>query len=371
MHHKFAGRFGGMAASSLQVESRPGMRPHFAQLYREYLADFCSSEDESLLPKVRNLVQELVNDAVSSDAVATLHAVAVEELATSANASRKLVASQRFLLNVMVTFGTAYGALAERLLAEAVHSAEEERAHADDVEQAEKRRLELLAGVSHELGTPLTVVKGNVAAIRRFLEQNGHWPDALTPRATDVAFAVERMLLLRDDLLAASRNEQRKLESVPLHLVRSVQRVVRWAQTDAAEKGIQLTEEDSAAVPYIMGDEGAVQSIFSNLASNATRYTRQGGQIQVKTSNEGGAVVVRVTDTGIGMSEAEQQRIFERFYRAPAAQETAVFGLGLGLAITRDLVSAQGGTISVQSEPGTGSTFTVAFPVADLADDTD
>ena len=362
-----------MAASWLQVESKPVhtgevMHPEFAQRYREYLADFCVSEDESLLLKVRDLIQQLVEDAVSSDEVAKLHAATVEELAISENAPQ-LVASQRFLLNVMITFGTAYGTLAERLLAEAVSAAEQERAHAEDVERAEKDRLELLAGVSHELGTPLTVVKGNVTAIRRFLEQNRQWPDALTPQANDVEFAVDRMLTLRDELLVASRNEQRKLEIEPIHLVRSVQRVVRWAQTSASEKGIHLTEEDSATVPYIMGDEGAVQSILSNLVSNAIRYTRQGGHIHVKTSNEDGALVVMVTDTGIGMSEAEQQRIFERFYRTPAAQEAAVFGLGLGLAITRDLVSAHGGTIAVKSQPGAGSTFTVAFPVADLEEE--
>lgn len=345
------------------------MHPVLAQRYREYLAEFCRSEDQSLLLKVRNLVEELVEDAVPSDEVASLHAAAVEEMAISDNPA-KLVASQRFLLNVMITFGAAYGSLAERLLAEAVSAAEGERAHAEDAERAEKDRLELLAGVSHELGTPLTVVKGNVTSIRRFLEENGQWPDALTPQAIDVEFAVDRLLSLRDELLAASRNEQRKLEMVPIQLVRSVQRVVRWAQTNAADKGIQLTEEDAAAEPYIMGDEGAVQSIFSNLVSNAVRYTLQGGHIHVKTSNEGGTVVVTVTDTGIGMSEDEQQRIFERFYRTPAAQETAAFGLGLGLAITRDLVSAQGGTMSVKSQPGAGSTFTVAFPVADLADET-
>ena len=365
-----------MAASSLHMESKPihtgeAMHPEFAQLYREYLADFCSSEDETLLPKVRNLVQKLVDDSVSSDEVARLHSAAIEDLAISDNASRKLVAAQRFLLNVMVTFGTAYGALAERLLAEAVHSAEEERAHVEDVEQAERARLEFLAGVSHELGTPLTVVKGNVSMIRRFLEQNGHWPDSLTPQASDVEFAVDRTLSLRDDLLAASRSEQRKLEMVPIHLVHSVQRVVRWAQTSTSERGIQLTEEDTTTVPYVLGDEGAVQSIFSNLVSNATRYTRPGGKIHVKTSNEGGWVGVAVTDTGICISEAEQQRIFERFYRTPAAQQTTAFGLGLGLAITRDLVTAQGGTISLKRQPGAGSTFTVAFPVADLGDEAD
>lgn len=336
--------------------------------YGKILADFCSSGSEAALHSVRPLVQDFVAAAVTAEEIETLHAAAMQDVAVPDETARSVV-SHRFLLEVMIAYAVAYSAIAERLLGEAGTAAILEHTRADEADRAEKDRLELLAGVSHELGTPLTVVKGNVIAIRRTLEDNNSWPEELTSRADDVEFAVERMLSLREELLAASRNEQRGLELGPLHLSRCVERVIRWARISASEKGIELVAKDSAATPYAVGDEGAVQSVFSNLLSNAVRYTASGGSIGVEVSNEGSRVVVEVTDTGFGISEEEVHRIFERFYRSAEAQKAAAFGLGLGLAITRDLVSAMGGTIEVRSVVGVGSTFRVTLPVADMADE--
>ncbi|MEX2081731.1 MAG: ATP-binding protein [Dehalococcoidia bacterium] len=302
--------------------------------------------------------------------IVAVSVAAIAELTEPDNAPA-LVIAQRLLLDVMIAYGVAYSALAERLLAEASTAAVAEDTRVQDADRADKERLELLAGVSHELGAPLTVVKGNVLAIRRFLEAHQSWPEELTQRQDDVEFAVERMLALREELLAASRNQVRDLDIGPLHLLRCLQRVVRWARLAAADRGIQLTEEHAATLPYVLGDDGAVQSIFTNLLSNAVRYTAAGGTITVRTRNVDGYLEVEIADTGIGISESEQQRIFERFYRAPQAQQVASFGLGLGLAITRDLVSALGGTIKVSSQPGAGSTFTVALPLTDMAKEED
>lgn len=355
-----------MVRSSVQ-NSKP-VDEAFRRRYARLLADFCRSASEEVLERARVLSREFVAAAIASDEIVALHARAMQD-AVVPGVGPELVASQRFLLEVMITYGVTYSAIAERLLAEANTAAAVEHAHADEATRAEKERLDLLAGFSHELGTPLTVVKGNVTAIRRFLEANHSWPEGLTSRADDVEFAVERMLALREELLAASRNEQRELELVPIHLLHSLHRVVRWAQISASEKGIQLTEEDPANVPYVVGDEVAVQSVFSNVLSNAVRYTPSGGSIRVKITNEVSRVAVEVTDSGIGISEQERRRIFERFYRTQEAQQMASFGLGLGLAITRDLVSALGGTIEVSSRPGAGSTFRVTLRVANMAED--
>lgn len=207
------------------------------------------------------------------------------------------------------------------------------------------------------------VVKTNVASIRRFLEERGGWPDDLNQREADVAFAVGRMVSLREELLAASRNEQRELEIVPLPLVHILARGVRWGRINAAGK-VQLTEDYASNLPYVMGDDGALHSIFTNLLSNAIRYTPPGGSVTVRVRADGAYVVVEVMDTGIGISEDDQLRIFERFYRTEEAKNSVTFGVGLGLAITRDLVSSLTGTIEVQSKVGEGSTFKVAFPAA-------
>lgn len=346
---------------------RTPMTDSLEDTYAGLLRDFCHSGDQHALLAARALSRQFAEAAVSAESIMSIHESAAQSVPIGNHAS-ELVASQRFLLEVMTGYAIAYGDIAERLLARAGADARAEHARAEDAERAEQDHLDLLAGVSHELGSPLTIVKGNVIAIRKFLESHGNWPQELTESEDDVEFAVERMLSLREELLAASRNEQRELELVPIHLVHCLKRVIRWAGVGAAEKDIRLAQEDSAKVPYVQGDEGAVQSIFSNLLSNALRYTPAGGSIYVRTWNQEASLVVEVVDTGIGISSAEQQRIFERFYRTPEAQKMATFGLGLGLAITRDLVTGMAGTIDVVSTPGAGSTFRVSFPVADLSE---
>lgn len=165
-------------------------------------------------------------------------------------------------------------------------SAASAQAYADtatDSDQAEKDRLELLASVSHELGTPLTVIKANCASIRRCFEERKIWPEELNQREDDVELAVQRISALRDDLLAVSGHEPNELEIEPLDVGRSVQRVVRWARFAAVDKRLSLTETRSAYFPYAMGNEWAVDSVVGNLVSNAIRYTPAGGSISVET----------------------------------------------------------------------------------------
>jgi signal transduction histidine kinase len=147
---------------------------------------------------------------------------------------------------------------------------------------------------------------------------------------------------------------------------RSLQRVVRWARIAAHEKELTVNEAYGSAVPHVMGDEWAVQSIFGNLLSNAVRYTPAGGSISVRAYDEGATVAVEVADTGIGVSEQDRPHLFERFYRTEEAKRTVPFGIGLGLAITRDLVSAMNGSISLTSQLGSGTTCKVTLHRAPL-----
>ena len=339
------------------------------QTYATVLKALCEDgKDDALSREAVAMSGQLIAAGLGPHEIVAIHTAAVQEI-LSPSVSRELVVAQKFLLEVLTAYGVAYGSLTERLLAEADVAAATEQTRSEDAEQAERDRLELLAGVSHELGSPLTVIKANVASIRRFLEERNSWPEELSQREDDVEFAVQRISSLRDELLAASRNEPRDLEIVPLHLDRNVQRVVRWARIAAADKQLNFTETYAAKFPYAMGDEWAVESVIGNLVSNAIRYTPPGGTVTVGTYNDESGVAVAVTDTGIGISKESQQRIFERFYRTPEAQEMVPFGLGLGLAIARDLVSALGGAMEVESEPGKGSTFKVILPRASMATD--
>ena len=145
-------------------------------------------------------------------------------------------------------------------------------------------------------------------------------------------------------------------------------RVVRWGRLSASDK-VSITEDYSPDLPYVLADQGALQSILTNLLSNAIRYTPTGGSISVRARPDDSNVVVEVADTGIGISEDDQLRIYERFYRTEEAKSATTFGVGLGLAITRDLVSSLTGTIDVRSEVGVGSTFTVTLPAIVPSDD--
>lgn len=307
----------------------------------------------------------LISAGAGPREIVAMHTAAVDAV-VGPNESRELVVAQQFLLEVLIAYAVQYSLLAEVRLAEADARAASEQTLSEGAERAEEDRLDLLAGVSHELGTPLTVIKANVASIRRFLEERESWPEELSQREDDVEYAVERILALREELLAASRNEARELDVVPVHVHRSLQRVVRWARVAAQEKGLNLDESCEAATPYVMADEWAVQSVFGNLLSNAVRYTPPGGSIVLRIYDEDPGIAVEVADTGIGVSEEDQARLFERFYRTEEAKKAVPFGIGLGLAITRDLVTAMHGSISLTSKPGSGTTFKVTFLRADL-----
>lgn len=341
------------------------LRPEYDQTYASLLNRFSSSEDPSPLTEAASaLGHEFLAAGIGPMDIKTLHDAAVAEN-VDVDDAKALVSAHRLLLEVLLAYGVAYSAHSERLLAEADAA---EQARAEGAERAEQNRLGLLAGVSHELGNPLMVVKVNVASIRKFLEDRGSWPEDLNEREADVDYAIKRMMLLREELLAASRDEQRELEIAPLPLPHALRRVVRWGQPNASAKSIDLTLDCAPDLPYAMADDTALESILTNLLSNAIRYTGPGGSVTVTARHEGDDIVVEVIDTGIGISEEDQPRIYERFYRTDEGKKAVTFGVGLGLAITRDLVSAMAGRIEVISRLGAGSTFRVALPAANVTE---
>ena len=331
--------------------------------YGSLLRQFCQAGSEELLYRASLLSQEFIAAGIPPDEIVALHAEAVQTVGTPFD-PRNLVSSQQFLLEVMIAYGVRYSEYADVRLAEANKALELEHVRAETATRAETDRREMLAVISHELATPLTVAKGNVTAIRRFLGADSAQPHEMLPRALDAELAIERMLVLREELVAASRNELRSLELAPLKVENPVLRAVRWAEPGAKEKGVSISCDFSATSSHVVADPDALQSIFGNVLSNAVRYTPAGGSITVRTRNLDGDVLVEIQDTGIGLSEEAQARLFERFYRAPEAKRMASWGLGLGLTIANELAQALGATLAATSQPGVGSTFTVRFPPA-------
>jgi signal transduction histidine kinase len=341
----------------------PDSEPLNQSTYTNALKDACRPGGDTDLPRLAaNLSTLLISFGAHPRDIVAMHTVAADAV-VGPNEGRELVVAQQFLLEVLVAYGLAYSSLAEQRLAETDAMAASEQGLAEDAERAEKDRLDLLAGVSHELGSPLTVIKANVTSIRRFLEERNSWPEELSQREDDVEFAVERILALREELLAASRNEPREIETVPVQIHRSLQRVVRWARIAAHEKELTVNEAYGSAVPHVMGDEWAVQSIFGNLLSNAVRYTPAGGRINVQADIRPGRrksdpskyVCLAVADTGPGVGD--QDLIFEEVYRVERRGNHP----GFRLAISRRIARLLGGELTLETSDD-GSVFTLWLP---------
>jgi signal transduction histidine kinase len=174
-----------------------------------------------------------------------------------------------------------------------------------------------------------------------------------------------RMSGLLGELLTLARADagQQLLAREALGLGELVRSIVPAMQPLAAQRGVRLTENiDAPAV--VDGDQTRLSQLLLNLVDNGLRYTPAGGSLCVSVSQENHSAVLRVADTGVGIAAEHLPHVFERFYRTDAARGRADGGAGLGLAIGQWVAEAHGGHISVESQPGRGTTFTVRLPLA-------
>lgn len=229
--------------------------------------------------------------------------------------------------------------------------------------EVNRRQTEFVAQVAHELGTPLT---GIIVSLKLVLEGNVS-PLAGRPRELlDLARChAGRLADLTEDLLDLARfgAVRAELKRSALDLVRLIEDVGQLLRPQLEAKGQRLTLERDQRLPVVSGDAARVTQILTNLLSNAHKYTPPGGRITVRVRGEASWVQVEVEDTGIGLSPEDQAHLFTPFFRAQHHTVQAAGGTGLGLAITRALVELHGGTITVRSVPGQGSTFSFTLPV--------
>jgi signal transduction histidine kinase len=228
--------------------------------------------------------------------------------------------------------------------------------------EVNRRQTEFVAQVAHELGTPLT---GIIVALDLVLEGNVHPLAGRQRELLDLArrHAV-RLAELTEDLLDLARLGAVRVELIrrALDLVRLIEDVGQLLRPQLEAKGQRLTLERDQRLPVVLGDAARVTQILTNLLSNAHKYTPPGGRITVRVRREARGVQVEVEDTGIGLSAEDHAHLFTPFFRAQHPTVQAAGGTGLGLAITRALVERHGGTITVCSVPGQGSTFSVTLP---------
>jgi len=232
-----------------------------------------------------------------------------------------------------------------------------------DLKRVNKIRRDFVANVSHELKTPATSLKLLAESLIDVLEED---PDQARFFAEQLKNETERLAKLITDLLDLARLESGEGVQKPQPVdVRAVLMVtLARLRPTARRKNISLSWKRSGSTDLynVNGNETQLTSMFSNLVENAVKYTPPGGRVEVAAETDENEVVVRVSDTGIGIPEKNLARIFERFYRVDKARSKETGGTGLGLSIVRHIAENHGGRVSVESTLGEGSTFTVRLP---------
>jgi signal transduction histidine kinase len=229
---------------------------------------------------------------------------------------------------------------------------------------ADRLKTEFVSLVSHELRTPLTSIKGYIDLLAA-----GEVGPLTADQLEFLGIAksnADRLVALINDLLDISRIEAGKvdLRRQPLALGALLQQIVTSFRPQLAARQQALSLDLPRDLPVIEGDADRLTQVFSNLLSNATKYTPPGGATTIRVRASAEAVQVDVTDTGIGMTPEEVEQLFTKFFRSGHRLVREAGGTGLGLTITRSLVELHGGQILVRSTPGLGSTFSVRLPLA-------
>ena len=232
-----------------------------------------------------------------------------------------------------------------------------------ELAKLDRLKSEFVNTVSHELRTPLTSIMGYLSLVMN--EQVG----SLEPQQKEFLAVVkrntDRLSNLINDLLDVQRIEAGRmpLQCRPVHLPDIVKQVAETFRVAAEQKGLAFELKLPAdPVPLISADPDRLTQIASNLVSNAVKYTRE-GSVRVAVSKDDLSVSLTVEDTGVGIPPAEHKRVFEQFFRGENKYAREAGGTGLGLSIVKMLVEEHGGHIKLESEPGKGSKFTVAFPL--------
>ena len=232
-----------------------------------------------------------------------------------------------------------------------------------ELKRLEDIRKDFVANVSHELRTPISSIKGYAETL---LDGKVDSQDTVKEFLNIIYQDSNRLASLIDDLLDLSKIEsgKMKMEFEPLEIPPIVNRCVNVLEKSAKDKSLSIKLALPADLPKILGDHKRLSQVFLNLLDNAIKYTPEGGSITVSASCQEKVAQIDISDTGIGISEKDLPRIFERFYRVDKARSRELGGTGLGLSIVKHIVQAHNGQVWMQSTLGQGSTFSFTIPIA-------
>jgi signal transduction histidine kinase len=232
----------------------------------------------------------------------------------------------------------------------------------DQLRELDRLKDDFVASVSHELRTPLTSIRGYLELVLD--GEAGALRDEQREFLSIVDRNADRLLHVVGDLLFVAQVEAGRiaLEAGPTDVEEVVRQAADAARPAATEKGIEL-ELDVDGIGELTADRARLAQVLDNLISNAVKFTPAGGRVAVRSSRDGDIAILEVSDTGMGISEEDQEKLFQRFFRADSATAQAIQGTGLGLAIVKAIIEAHDGAISVVSAPGKGTTFRVELPI--------
>ncbi len=229
-----------------------------------------------------------------------------------------------------------------------------------DLAEARKIRQQMTADIAHDLRTPLTVLAGYVEALRDgILQPNNDMYEAMHEETQHL----QRLIHDLRTLSLADAN-QLSLNREPTAMPTILEKLANIFAYKAHQQDVNLNVDSDPALPQVEVDAERIIQVLGNLVSNAFRYTPKGGQITLSAAQDDRAVLLNVADNGSGIDPDKLPYIFDRFFRADSSRQQDEGESGLGLAIAKSLVEAHGGTISVRSQLGQGTIFTIALPKA-------
>ena len=266
-------------------------------------------------------------------------------------------------LHILNALGRAWGRFAGDMLGVSAeqHQLWEARRRA---EQADLSRRELIMNVSHELRTPIAIIQAHLDSL--LLPEPDRPPaEEVDRRLRITASETRRLSDLIEDLLMLARADSHELKVTArgVDLGPIVQQVVQsMAPLARQQRRVTLKGDEVPDGVLALADPDRLTQVLSNLVRNAINYTPEGGVVSIQvTSGDPDRVHIGVSDTGVGISPADLEHVFERFYRADSSRARNSGGFGLGLSIARELVEAMGGTLTATSQAGLGSTFWITL----------
>ena len=244
-----------------------------------------------------------------------------------------------------------------------VRAFEREHQLVQRLQALDARKSELIATVSHEQKTPLTAILGYL----ELLQSEESLPTHVKKPIAAIDRAAHRLSRVVEDLLVLAKvtDPDSPVEPRAVELTAVVAEVVDLTAMVAQQRHVTITTQQPAEPVVTVGDPTELDRMLANLVSNAVKYSREGGNVAVRLEHEAGEVRVEVRDEGLGISRADQARLFTEFFRSTNPAARAQPGTGLGLTIVARIVERHGGRIELESELGQGSTFRVVLPAAD------